>query len=128
LTVHSVRAVSKVIKHLERALPDGTCIPILHWFTGTATEARRAAAIGCYFSINVAMLKSEKSRSIVAELPLDRLLTETDGPFVDVQGRNSRPVDVKGAVAGLAKLRNTSPEDMRRQILANLGVIARVPK
>ena len=125
LTIHSVRAASKVITHLERSLTSGSCIPILHWFTGTPAEARRATDIGCYFSINAAMFGSEKGKALVAKLPLDRILTETDGPFIDIQGRSSRPLDVKGVVASLAKLRKTSPEEMRRQILANLGAVTR---
>ena len=44
LTVHSVRAVGKVLGHLEQSLPPSRGRVVLHWFTGTTAEARRAAS------------------------------------------------------------------------------------
>jgi len=73
LTVHSVRAVGKVLNHIERALPQDRGRVVLHWFTGSPAEARRAVALGCYFSINGEMLRSLKHRQLVRSLPLDRL-------------------------------------------------------
>ncbi len=123
LTIHSVRAVSKVLGHIERNLPPGRARPVLHWFTGTAAEARRAIDLGCYFSINAEMLRSPKHRAMVSELPLERLLTETDGPFVEAGGRPIRPRDVAGTVVKLAALRATSAEAMARQIVSNLAAL-----
>ena len=120
LTVHSVRATAKVLGHIERALPADRGRVVLHWYTGTAAEARRAAALGCYFSINAEMLRSPKHRKLVGELPADRLLTETDGPFVERHGRPARPRDVAGTVAELANLRGEAADQMARQVLFNL--------
>jgi TatD DNase family protein len=120
LTVHSVRAAGKVLGHIERALPLGRGRVVLHWFTGTPAEARRAVALGCYFSINGEMLRSSKHQRLVAELPADRLLTETDGPFVEVGGRPIRPSEVAGAVEQLATLRAMPVDGMALAILANL--------
>lgn len=125
LTIHSVRAVSKVLDSLERNLPQDRGRAVLHWFTGSAAEARRAAESGCFFSINAEMLKSEKHRSLVAELPIDRLLTETDGPFVTMDGRPVRPPDVASTVEGLASVRGTDAGTMARQVLANLSELLR---
>ncbi len=77
LTVHSVRAVAKVLGHLEAHLPPGRGHVILHWFTGSAAEARRAASLGCYFSINAwdAAL-CPRTASPVMKLPGDRLSTD----------------------------------------------------
>lgn len=120
VTVHSVRAVSKVLGHIERSLPADRGKVVLHWFTGSASEARRAAALGCFFSINSEMLRSAKHRKLVAELPPDRILTETDGPFVLRADRPVRPRDVSEAVAELAQLRGESLEATAGIILANL--------
>jgi TatD DNase family protein len=125
LTIHSVRAVAKVLNHLERSLPGETCVPILHWFTGSIAEARRAADLGCYFSVNSAMLASEKGRKLVVGLPIERILTETDGPFVEIHGRKSRPLDVKNAVAGLAELRGRDLDAMRIQVISNLRALVK---
>lgn len=124
LTVHSARAVGKVLGHLERALPPDRAKVVLHWFTGTAAEARRAVALGCYFSINSEMLRSPKRRQLVAELPLERLLTETDGPFVEANGRPARPPDVAATVEELADLRQEHPETLTARLLANLRALA----
>ena len=120
LTVHSIRTTSKVLNHIERSLPQDRGRVVLHWFTGTAAEAKRAVALGCYFSINAEMLRSPKHRNLVGSLPLDRLVTETDGPFVERDGRPLRPRDVSHAVGELAMVRNLSLESTEGAILQNL--------
>jgi TatD DNase family protein len=125
LTVHSVRAVTKVLGHLEEHLPPERGRVVLHWFTGTASEARRAAQFGCYFSINTEMLRSPKHRELIAKLPADRLLTETDGPFVKREGRAARPRDIPATVAALAEARSVNAVEMARSILENLARLVR---
>ncbi|TIN74387.1 Qat anti-phage system TatD family nuclease QatD [Mesorhizobium sp.] len=120
LTVHSVRAVGKVLNHIESSLPQDRGRVVLHWFTGTSAEARRAVALGCYFSINGEMLRSPKHRQLVGSLPLDRLLTETDGPFVERDGQPLRPRDVGHTVVELAEARNVSAKAMEDAVLQNL--------
>jgi TatD DNase family protein len=120
LTVHSVRSVAKVLGHIERALPADRGRVVLHWFTGTAAEARRATAMGCFFSINKEMLRVPKHRKLVSELPLERLLTETDGPFVLEGDHPVRPRDVADTVAELAILLGLPPEIVAGQLLRNL--------
>jgi len=123
LSIHSIRAASKVLDHLDRYLsPDrGKCV--LHWFTGSSSEAKRAVDHGCYFSINVEMLRSPKHRMLVAKLPLDRLLTETDGPFVERNGRPLRPRDISATVNELAAVRDIPSSEMAKVILKNLGAL-----
>lgn len=120
LTVHSVRAVGKVLNHIENVLPQDRGRVVLHWFTGTSAEARRAVALGCYFSINGEMLRSPKLRQLVGGLPLDRLLTETDGPFVERDRQPLRPLDVGHTVAELAEVQSLSMTAMEDVILQNL--------
>lgn len=120
LTVHSVRAVGKVLNHIESSLPQDRGHVVLHWFTGTSAEARRAVALGCYFSINGEMLRSPKHRQLVGSLPLDRLLTETDGPFVERDGQPLRPRDVGHTVLELAEARSVSAKTMEDAVLQNL--------
>lgn len=123
LTVHSVRSVTKVLDQIEAALPQDRGRVILHWFTGTPAEARRAAAMGCYFSINREMLRSDRHRKLVAGLPLDRLLTETDGPFVEADGLPVRPTSVADTVDGLASLQAVEASQIARTIIANLRTL-----
>ena len=72
LTVHSVRCVPLVLDLTERHLPRDRGVVIMHWFAGTKAEARRATDLGCYFSINAEMMRTDRGRALVAELPLDR--------------------------------------------------------
>lgn len=126
LSVHSVRAVGKVLNHIESVLPQDRGRVVLHWFTGTSAEARRAVALGCYFSINGEMLRSPKHRQLVGGLPLNRLLTETDGPFVERDGQPLRPRDVGNTVAELAEVRSLSVKAMEDAILQNLKLCVMV--
>lgn len=125
LTVHSVRAVGKVLGHIERAMTPDRGRIVLHWFTGTQAEARRAVALGCYFSINGEMLRSPKHQQLVTSLPTDRVLTETDGPFVEIEKRPVRPREVVTTVEQLAALRSIPANAMARAILANLRALLR---
>jgi TatD DNase family protein len=120
LTVHSVRSAKMVLDLIESHLPRERGQVVLHWFTGSKSEARRAADLGCYFSINAAMLRKDKSRDLVSALPADRLLTETDAPFTEVDDQPATPSDVKGTVETLAMLRHSAPEKMAQSIHRNL--------
>jgi TatD DNase family protein len=120
LSVHSVRAAPTVLNMLEQYLPVGRGRVVLHWFTGSASDARRAVDLGCYFSINAEMLRSDRHRALVAKLPLDRLLTETDGPFTNIQDRRATPSDVPETVTKLAALRAIDTEAAAGAIRENL--------
>lgn len=121
LTIHSVRCVSRVLDHLERCFVPDAGTAVMHWFTGTAAEARRATELGCFFSINAKMLSSDKAMRTVRSLPKDRLLTETDGPFVAFGDRASRPRDVSDTVRTLAAALNISVPETTDLLVSNLG-------
>ncbi|MCO6391724.1 hypothetical protein GTW25_11850 [Aliihoeflea aestuarii] len=101
------------------------CLPhdrgrvVLHWFSGSIAEARRAVQAGCYFSVNQAMLERTRGREIVAQLPIDRILTETDGPFVDVRGRPITPGEVFRTIETLAAVRELTINDMADRVVRN---------
>lgn len=120
LSVHSVRAATPVLDLIETYLPPTHGHVVLHWFTGSKAEARRAVELGCYFSVNAAMMRKEKGRDMVATLPLERLLTETDGPFTQTDGRPARPVDVETAIGALANLRHLTPDGIATTVQTNL--------
>lgn len=115
MTVHSRRAAQEVLNTLNGVF----ATVILHWFSGSLPQAREAAARGWSFSVNAAMLGNERGRALVASLPREQVLTETDGPFVEVEGRPSRPVDVRGVIDGLASLWHVGHEAARHQVMDN---------
>ncbi|MDQ8030466.1 MAG: Qat anti-phage system TatD family nuclease QatD [Bordetella sp.] len=120
ITVHSVRAVKAVLDHIEEHLPQRTNRVVLHWFTGSKSEATRALEMGCYFSINNTMLNSEKASTLIRDLPVERMLTETDGPFTEVDGRPSRPTDVASTVPALAGLLGLPGDALAKTMKDNL--------
>lgn len=123
LSVHSVRTVTKILDLIEKILPAGRGKVVLHWFTGTAAEARRAIGLGCYFSINSEMLSSPRHQTLIASLPADRILTETDGPFVLCKGQPVRPHEVKNTIARLSVIFNCTREMMSTMVLSNLTAL-----
>jgi len=120
LTVHSVRATRLVLDLIESHLPRKHGQVVLHWFSGSKSEARRAADLGCYFSINTAVMRNERGCNLVTTFPSDRLLTETDAPFTRVNDRSTVPSDVKATIETLAALRQDRPEAMAQKINSNL--------
>ncbi|MFS8037048.1 Qat anti-phage system TatD family nuclease QatD [Xanthobacter sp. AM11] len=128
LTVHSVRSASAVLDMIEQYLPQDRGTVVLHWFTGSKSEARRAAMLGCYFSVNAEMTRTDRGRSLVRELPIDRILTETDGPFTQVDGRPSEPADVKATAAAIADIRKVPVGAVTAAVRSNLSsLLARHP-
>jgi TatD DNase family protein len=121
LSVHSVRAAKQVLDLVEECLPADRGAVVLHWFTGRGADVRRGVQLGCYFSVNERMLSSPNGCRIVREVPEDRLLTETDGPFVERYGKPIGPGDVLPALGALASIRDTAVETVQSQIVRNLG-------
>jgi TatD DNase family protein len=116
LTVHSRRAASDVIASLRGIKAK----LILHWFTGTNKELDSAIEADFFFSVNSAMLRSARGRALVLRMPQDRVLTETDGPFVEEGQTPATPTTVKGTVCGLAELWERPESEVQLGILDTL--------
>jgi TatD DNase family protein len=118
MTIHSRRAVAAVLDSLESHPGAGT--PILHWYSGGSRELARAVDLGCWFSVGPAMLSGEKGRKLVARMPRDRVLTETDGPFAIVDGRAAFPWDVAVALRALGDLWGSDESSVQATMNDNL--------
>ena len=127
LTVHSVRAATPVLDMIEAHLPPRRGKVVLHWFSGSRSEARRALALGCYFSINATMAGNDRGRALIASLPSDRVLTETDGPFTEGAHGPAHPDDVDMAVVEIAQCRGTSINEVHEQLIGTLRALVSVP-
>lgn len=120
LSLHSVRAAKPVLDMLDEHLPPDRAGVVLHWFTGSKADVRRAVDRGCYFSVNEAMLASATGLRVMREIPIDRVLTETDGPFLARGNKLIEPGDVADSVEMIASSAELPIEDVRSQILSNL--------
>lgn len=115
MTVHSRGAASDVVAVLE-----GTGVrAVLHWFTGTPKQAARGADAGLWFSINSAMVRSKSGVNVLAAVPHDRLLLETDGPYCNFRGRPAEPKDLPDVVAQMASVLGVHPKEATSMVEEN---------
>lgn len=119
VSVHSRGADHAVIERLR----DARVKAILHWYTGPRRLIDEALSSGMYFSINPAMLRTERGRFVIAALPIDRVLTESDGPFAKIGGRTTEPKDIASLVAALAKQWKMTSGDACQTVHDNLALL-----
>lgn len=118
ISIHSRGAAKQVIAALANAGDVG--VPLLHWFSGGVTELRTASRLGCWFSVGPAMLASEKGRSLLVHMPMDRVLPETDGPFTEQNGMTLKPWDAWSVCSVLAEVWGMSYATVEQQLRSNL--------
>jgi TatD DNase family protein len=105
---------------------------ILHCFGGERSDAFKFLDWGFLVSFagNVTFKKAENLREVAKEIPLDRLLTETDSPYlapVPLRGKRNEPAHVVEVTRTLAGLHNLSAEEMGRQALQNFARFFHLP-
>lgn len=116
ITIHSRRATSDVLDLLTRHKDAG--IPVLHWFSGTKAELKRAIDMGCWFSVGPAMVIGKRGQDLIASMPRERVLTETDGPFAAVGRRSLEPGEVGQAQKALADCWKVDADEATATVLA----------
>lgn len=121
MSIHSRRAGEAVLDCLGKEPDAGT--PVLHWFSGSFRELDRAVKQGCWFSVGPAMLASEKGRKLAARMPPGRVLTESDGPFAQVDGAAARPWHVEIAVKSLSDIWSAPVDEVQKSLTANLRAL-----
>ena len=117
ISIHAIRATTAALDVLERTgvigpgAHPGTAV-IFHWFSGTSDEFAHARQLGCYFSVSEHMLASKRGREYARQMPLDRLLLETDAPpGLDAPYSGADLERSLFSTANiLAAIRNTAPE------------------
>jgi len=124
LSIHSRGAASQVLDMIEQHPYCGHVV--LHWFTGTSKEIKRAVGLGCWFSVNIAMLKSARGISRFLAIPKDRIVTESDGPFITDNKSPSSPLNISDTVSTIANIWKESTTYADQQIVNNLNMIVDV--
>ena len=119
MSIHSRGAERLVLECLARA--PGAGIPFLHWFSGSRPNLEAAIAVGCWFSVGPAMLRSMKGRQLAAAMPLDRVLPETDGPFAEIDGAALQPWQGWDVCSVLGDLWQISTVDVETLMVENLN-------
>lgn len=125
ISIHAIRSAGAVLDVLEShglliSNPDSPTI-IFHWFSGTSDEFVRARNAGCYFSVNERMLASKRGREYARQIPLDRLLLETDAPAEPNTETSAQSLirSLTWASEHIALLKNCDAKRIESAVLAN---------
>lgn len=136
LTIHCLRAWDPLLRILKgRAVPQRGFL--VHAFNGSAEVARELVALGARFSFSTAFVAPERAklREVYWQLPLDRLLVETDAPAMpppperslvpleDGEGPINHPLNIAVAYEALAELRGLSLAGLAAVVAENYKVL-----
>jgi TatD DNase family protein len=122
--VHCREAEADVVAQLRAAAGRGTLRGVMHSFTGSLETAEACLELGLYISF-AGMLtykKSQALRDLVKVLPLERIVVETDSPYLAPQpmrGKRNEPAFMRVTANALAELAGMPQEEFARQTTAN---------
>jgi len=124
LVVHTRDAEDDTAEILSREVGKGGVAGVLHCFTGSAALARKALDLGFYVSISgiVTFKNAQDLQETAKTIPLDRLLVETDSPFlapVPNRGKTCEPAFVADTAAFLSDLRDEPLDELAEATSAN---------
>jgi TatD DNase family protein len=131
VVIHTRLAADDTMAILREA-GRGRARGVMHCFSGTMAEARVALDLGFYISLSgiLTFPKAGSLRDVAKALPADRVLIETDAPFlapVPYRGRRNEPAWVRATLQALAAAQNTAPDAMARQVAANFRTLVGRP-
>jgi TatD DNase family protein len=124
LVIHAREADDDIARILEEESAKGAFPFVLHCFTGGPDLAKRGLALGGYISFSgvITFKKSELLREIAASVSADRILVETDAPYLapePYRGKRNEPAYVANTAKALAAARNTDFAAISRQTTEN---------
>jgi len=124
LVIHSREAEDDTASILEEEMARGPFKPLLHCFTSKAELARRGLALGAFVSFSgiLTYKSAEDIRQTAGEIPLDRMLVETDAPYlapVPYRGKTNEPAFVVATLDKLAEIKGLTREEMARTTSSN---------
>ena len=134
LVIHSREADADTARILEEETGQGAFPAVLHCFTGGPELARRAIALGLFISFTgiLTFKNSGALRAIAADLPADRILVETDAPYLapgPFRGKRNEPAYVGEVAKVLAQARGVSFDEIARHTTENFfALVCKVPR
>jgi TatD DNase family protein len=134
LVIHCREADADMMRILEEETAEGAFPAVLHCFTGGCDLASAAVALGFYVSFSgiLTFKKSHDLRAIAAELPGERILVETDAPYLAPgrhRGKRNEPAYVHETARVLAETRGSSPAEIACQTTENFfRLFGKIPR
>lgn len=122
--VHCRDAEAEVVAQLQQHAANGPLNGVMHAFCGTAETARACLEMGLFLSFGgmITFKKNEAQRAIAAPIPSDRIMIETDAPYLaptPFRGKRNEPAHVRLTAACLAEVRGVSKEEIAAVTTAN---------
>ena len=119
LILHTREADELMADILEEEFRKGAFQPLLHCYTGGPDLAQRALALGAYVSVSgILSFKSAKEvRAVIADVPIDRIILETDCPYlapVPMRGRRNEPAYLAHVAEALASLKGMPVDEIKQ--------------
>jgi len=133
LVIHSREADDDCMRILEEEAPRGPFRAVLHCYTGGRDLAMRAIELGLSISFTgiLTFKKSDALRALAAELPAERIMVETDSPYLapgKFRGKRNEPAYVVEVARVLAEVRGVSLDEISRQTSQNFfRLFSKVP-
>jgi TatD DNase family protein len=131
LILHCREAYADVLDLLEQEMPAGMgCV--MHCWAGSGEEAERALALGCHLGFGgvLTFKNAEENRRVAAVAPLNRIVLETDAPYlapVPHRGKRNEPAYARLAAEKLAEIRGIPLEEVAAATTDNvLGLFPRM--
>ncbi|WP_299112030.1 Qat anti-phage system TatD family nuclease QatD [uncultured Winogradskyella sp.] len=118
LSIHSRSAEREVLELLRKYDIRNA---IFHWYSGGVRLIEEIAHSGYYFSINTAMIKSKKGKEIIKHIPREYLLTESDGPYIESNGKTVKPKNISLIIEYLSKLYSIEQQLVEHLIKINFN-------
>jgi TatD DNase family protein len=134
LVIHTREADTDTARILDEETGKGAFPAVLHCFTGGVDLARRAIELGLFISFTgiLTFKNSTALRDIAAQLPADRILVETDAPYLapgKLRGKRNEPAYVIETAKVLAETRGVTLDEIAQQTTANFfRLFSKVPR
>lgn len=96
---------------------------VFHWYSGPLNLIDKIVSADHFFSVNPSMIKSKNGQTIIERIPIDRILTESDGPYVMTKGKPAEPMDVRLVIEYLKIIWNKSFEEIDQIVQGNFNTI-----
>ena len=113
LVIHSRESFNEVFDILKDTSQNKL---VMHFFTGSKTEAKRFLDLGAYLSFSTVITLTDDYNEVIKYIPLDRIFLETDSPFI----RSNTPIDVEKVYQKVAALKNINYNEFVSKIDSNV--------
>lgn len=131
IVLHNREATDDLLNIIEEE-QDGNLAGVWHCFTGSEEEGRRALDLGLYLGVGgVSTFKNAGVGEVVAKMPMDKLILETDAPYLSptpMRGKRNEPAFMRFTAVKLAELKDKSLEEIAYITTANAFKLFKITK